>query len=531
LPILLGTGVDDNIVLSQRFAEEWGKNSQKSKVKSQKSLIDIKLSEFTDALRTTYKSTGMSVFLTTFTTFAAFTCGALITHVKVLESFYAMVALSMMGVFFLTVLLQGSLRSFLTRRGILIVSSSTPSRHLKLKSSFINFFRRLSTQVFKYQRWILVGLALFFILSCVGASRLESEFSPDLFLRKSMPTYKASYLEEKYFGFNNAGYIVFEGNVAQYELIQKMRELVLKMEKIKNIEKIFDKANVDSILVLIEKKGIIIKESTDVTKAFDEIANSDRTANYILNESYANLSKKYMHKSGDHYDALLMPLYIKGEESKTILGVYHQLQKAIHEIGLDQVPGVTVKISGVGFVHHLEAEYNVKSLLNSFLLSMLVNFLVLILLWRSLRLAVLAMLPLIIAVVLTLGWMWVTGVKLNIFNLSISMIIVGLGIDYPIHLIERYGEDPPKKTIADRIQAAQDMLLTMGPNLFIAALTTIIGFSASMIMTMPVAKSFGIFMSLGIFIVFVVTLVVIPIFLVKVPSPSRRDPFGIDGRG
>ena len=51
------------------------------------------------------------------------------------------------------------------------------------------------------------------------------------------------------------------------------------------------------------------------------------------------------------------------------------------------------------------------------------------------------MTPLVLATALVLGVMPVFGVTLNPINLSIGAIVIGLGIDYPIHIIERFDEE------------------------------------------------------------------------------------------
>jgi predicted RND superfamily exporter protein len=82
----------------------------------------------------------------------------------------------------------------------------------------------------------------------------------------------------------------------------------------------------------------------------------------------------------------------------------------------------------------------------SLFVALIVVFFVLIIIFRSLRLAALTMIPVSMVVAwepLTLG---LTGIDLNLITAMIGSIIVGVGIDFGIHMTERIresGEDFP----------------------------------------------------------------------------------------
>lgn len=153
-----------------------------------------------------------------------------------------------------------------------------------------------------------------------------------------------------------------------------------------------------------------------------------------------------------------------------------------------------------------------RNFLQSFFLSLLVTFLVLIIVWRKLWPSLLGMLPLLLSVTLTMGLMPLFGVKLNILNLCIGTIVVGLGIDYPIHIIERFNEE--RKDGVTVLQAIQTVLSTMGPALFGSALTTVAGFAAACVLAMPLAESFGIFTGIAILLAYLGSIFVLPVLLV-----------------
>ena len=115
---------------------------------------------------------------------------------------------------------------------------------------------------------------------------------------------------------------------------------------------------------------------------------------------------------------------------------------------------------------------------------------------------------------ITLGTMVLLGLKLNVLNLSIGAIVVGVGIDYPIHIIERYSEER-KGRIGISLEAMRQTLQSIGPGVWAGAVTTIVGFSACTILAMPVAVSFGLLMAWAILWVYLASIFFLPALLVR----------------
>jgi hypothetical protein len=58
--------------------------------------------------------------------------------------------------------------------------------------------------------------------------------------------------------------------------------------------------------------------------------------------------------------------------------------------------------------------------------------------FRSFRLGIYSMVPLLIPITLDFGLMGSTGIKLNAATATVASIDIGLGIDYCIHFLSRY---------------------------------------------------------------------------------------------
>jgi predicted RND superfamily exporter protein len=107
----------------------------------------------------------------------------------------------------------------------------------------------------------------------------------------------------------------------------------------------------------------------------------------------------------------------------------------------------------------------------------------------------------------------VFGVDLNPLNLGIGAIVVGLGIDYPIHVLERFDEERKGRGRSAR-DAARITLETLGPTMMACMLTTVVGFAASCVMLLPMSTSFGLLTGAAVLLVYLATLFVLPALLV-----------------
>ncbi len=250
----------------------------------------------------------------------------------------------------------------------------------------------------------------------------------------------------------------------------------------------------------------------DLRESFDRIYESDQIANYPLDETFQQSAEHLLRKEGDQYNALLMKFFIKGARSQDVQEQVEHLRREVERVGLDQVPNVSIRIGGGEISSDIEQIAYFTNLIESFFSSLAINFIVLLLFWRRFSYALLAIIPLLMSASVTLGVMVLFGAKLNVLNLTVGMIIVGLGIDYPIHIIERFKEEGN----------VQKVLSRMGPNIFGAALTTIVGFAASMILAMPIAHRFGALVAIAIFLAYVASIFILPILLPRSSAIRQR---------
>jgi hopanoid biosynthesis associated RND transporter like protein HpnN len=129
---------------------------------------------------------------------------------------------------------------------------------------------------------------------------------------------------------------------------------------------------------------------------------------------------------------------------------------------------------------------------------LLINF-------KSLRFALIGTLPLAAGLLLMVGGMWLAGVSFNSANIIVLPLILGVGIDSAIYIINRYrqGDETP----------AQVALSSAGIGVFLNALTILFSFGALMVAHHQGVFSIGAVMSLGMVASVAVFMVFLPALL------------------
>jgi len=131
---------------------------------------------------------------------------------------------------------------------------------------------------------------------------------------------------------------------------------------------------------------------------------------------------------------------------------------------------------------------------------------ILVVLWfdfRSLRHSLLAVLPLAVGIVQMLGLMGLVGIDLNPANLIGIPLIMGIAVDYGVHVVHDFLErDGPYR-----------MSASTANSVLVDALTTILGFGALMVASHRGLESLGRLLTLGVTTCTITSLVFLPAIL------------------
>lgn len=180
--------------------------------------------------------------------------------------------------------------------------------------------------------------------------------------------------------------------------------------------------------------------------------------------------------------------------------------------------GPQVELTGANVV----SRFLRRRVLQDALIAGFVGFgLVGLLLWldfRNLRDTLLSLAPLSVGILWMLGGMVLLGQSMNFMNIFVTTMIIGIGVDYGIHIVHRYRETA---ALAGAVRV--EGLIETGKAIVLAALSTVVGFGSLSFSHYPGLQSMGRVAVLGAVSTALVAITMLPAYLaLRLRRRARR---------
>ena len=149
----------------------------------------------------------------------------------------------------------------------------------------------------------------------------------------------------------------------------------------------------------------------------------------------------------------------------------------------------TAKVVGINLLSRVLKQQVLKDAYLAFILGAIAAFVIIMLDFRAILPALYSLLPLSLGLVWMLGTLRILNEPLNMMNIFVTTMIIGIGSDYGIYFVHRYLEDDGHHM--DRV------IRETGTPIAIAALTTVAGFGSMALSSYPGLRSMGYVSLLG----------------------------------
>ncbi len=202
---------------------------------------------------------------------------------------------------------------------------------------------------------------------------------------------------------------------------------------------------------------------------------------------------------------------------------YPELQRnaLINKIKTDLVETLGLEASQVKLTGLLVLYNNVlQSLFRSQILTIGVVFLAImamfLVLFRSLKIAFVAILPSMLASGSVLGLMGWLGIPLDVMTITIAAICIGIGVDHSIHYIHRFRSEIKRQASA-RI-AIEKSHASTGKAIYYTSVIIVVGFSILGLSNFIPTIYFGVFTAFAMLVSLIANLTLLPLLLLGINS-------------
>ncbi len=180
----------------------------------------------------------------------------------------------------------------------------------------------------------------------------------------------------------------------------------------------------------------------------------------------------------------------------------------------DLPPGVTITPSGYLPLYVTMMDYVVRSQVTSFAFAFIVIFALLALLFRSARMALLAVPANLLPLFVTLGVMGFAGIRLDVATVTIAAIVLGLVVDDTTHFLYRFRE--LLRESGDPEEAVRGTLATTGVAMAVTTLVLVLGFGVLGLATVKSVAYFGLLSATAMASALLADVVLLPALLVTI---------------
>jgi len=514
-PLVLGISLGNLVYIMGRFYEELGLER--------------------DPRRSAYRSVttvGVAVFLACITTIIGFASFGF-SDFEVLQELGYMTAAGIFVCFIFSVTFLPSLlvlrEELLARRGE--ARPVRPPRGLKIfahdSDNFVDrLLRRILGVAERYPRAV-AGVFVLVVLICVaGAFRLST--TPDLraLAPQDLPSLQAQYLQERVFGGQQQDVVLLTGDVLEPRALRAMLDF---QEELARTPYFLGFGQGDGRPYMLPYGSSSLAELIRDFRMETGKAGPDGEGELPLSREeaeadLAEIGRLFGPQEGklvsEDHGAALIAVYSEGAASNRELKEKDRiLQEATErhfgEAGLDYAVGGITPLT-VDMLGNL-----VPTQVKTSILALVLSGLVLVLVFRSFTYGLATLSVLVAGITVELGFLSFMGWRLDVMTVLVISMIIGMGIDYGVHVTHRFLEERAGGSV-DTLKALEVSVTRVGKPLMAGVVSTAGAFLVIALSKMLPVRRFGVITALSLATSFLASVLVLPSIITLTSMRRRR---------
>ena len=371
----------------------------------------------------------------------------------------------------------------------------------------------VATFVIRFRNPILIVSAVIFVASGWGISMLtvDSNFLHE-FSEKVPVRQTTQFVDDHMAGTYSIVYVFHSGEpdgIKEPAVLREMERVQREAERHPLVTKTYS---------LVDLMKDINQSFHNGDPAYYKIPESrELVAQYLLVYEMSGGEEIRDYLSIDYARATL-ELRCKMASTSRLQGIVDQIDAHLDE---EPLRASTFSVSGIGALWLVFVEYITWSQIQGALIALTVVSLMMIVVFRSVKIGLVSMIPNVTPVILVIGGMGWLGVHLDYYRLLIAPVAIGIAVDDTIHLMTRYNHEFAK--LGDYKKALYASMDGVGRALFITSAILVAGFLTNVFSVMDGQKSFGILLATVIAAALVADFLLMPalILWLKPFGPER----------
>jgi hydrophobe/amphiphile efflux-3 (HAE3) family protein len=378
-----------------------------------------------------------------------------------------------------------------------LVSKSRKSDKTRL---FENILNRLSQLVINYPGKILFVSAVVIILLASGIAFLKINTNQENYFAPKHPIRQASSIINSKFGGSQTISVMIKGDIKDPEIMKAIDRVTTEIEHQKGVGGVF------SISQVIREMSKVIYTNTE--DGYNHIPDT-REAIAQMFELYNMSGNPDDFKQLTDLDNTKAHILIRISEPEN--NIIKSVKKRISELTIN-FPA-EVSIGGYAIIMSDFAESIIKGQISSLLFAVITVFLLLTIIFKSIKGGFIGSIPLIASILILFGFMGYTRIALDSATALLSSIMIGVGVDFTIQYVWCFNLQI--RSGLSYAEATSTAIGTIGRSIIINAFSVMAGFGALIFSGFTSIRFFGYLVLISIGSCLIGALVIIPAFLMK----------------
>lgn len=339
-----------------------------------------------------------------------------------------------------------------------------------------------------FNRAVPVALAAVLILGLGlwGVSRTVVNDNPVAWFPTDHELRVADRVMNRLFGGTYMAYLLIEGEEAG---AIKQPEVLAYMEQLQQVLGADPKVGKTSSLVdVVKQVNYVVHDAEPAARQLP--VQADELAQYLFLYQMAG-------DAGDlddfvDYDYRAANIWVQMQAGDNLEMVRVERLVASHLVATPPPAGIQIRWSGLTYINKVWQDEMVVGMMKAVLGGFVAVFALMVILFRSVSLGFLAMLPLIFAITLSYGLAALAGKEYDMPMAVCSALTLGLSIDFAIHFVQRYRNNLAR--LGNDARAANDVVFGETARAIVRnALVIAVGFSPMVLSPLGPYKTVGVF--------------------------------------
>jgi uncharacterized protein len=374
----------------------------------------------------------------------------------------------------------------------------------------------LSVIILKYRKLFLAGVAFLALFMGYMASKTQVSSELPKILPQSDSRFQLYESFKKRFGEDGSVMVVGveTDKMFQLKFFQQWQDLSVKIKSVEGIKGVVYAGNVPEIVKndsakRFDTKVLIAHRATSQSEVDSVKSQLDKLPFYkgfIINET-------------GNVQLMMVTFDQKAINDQARVRAVKKIKEIVNQFEEEQK--TDLHLSGMPFIR-TEMTAQITSELGIFIvLALLVTMLILVLFFRSFKVMFFALIVVIIGIVSSLGIIVLFGYKITIISGMIPSLIVVIGVPNTIFILNKYHEEYAAH--GNKMLALQTTIEKIGQTLFLANVTTSIGFGVFAFTGSTFLSEFGIVAAINVMLTYAISLIFIPLVFSYLAPPSNQQ--------